>query len=186
MKKLQILFFTILLFEMFSITGTINAAHDFWVDDDKYLGSDITIDCQCRTVNTGQLDTTVLPDYSQEPNSQGVAWGLFSEDYELDFLNDFVGYRTKTYNCHSYIYYDSSAWVSYVANWWVFQAGANKDGCWIHEDLAPAGSTLTIYSDGVHSCYITNEEGKCGKEFLCKNNSKVYGALFPDDRYAKL
>lgn len=166
-------------------TGTVFASY-FYVGDDRYIRSDLTIDCKCNVIDQGEHDPTILPDYSQDGNSQAIAWAIFCEDYPgIDFYNDFVNKRTKTYNCHSYVYHNSTSWIPTPLGWYTLDT-ANASDCWIHESYAPSGSTLTIYSNSTHSCYIADQLGKCGKNFLCKNNSTVYGENFPTDKYAKL
>jgi len=189
MKNIKLPNVTKLVFVLFSFIGSLYAGDDFESQGNHYLGYDVTIDCLCRETTVGLLDEEVSPDFSMDPTSQAMNWALFAWDYDLDFNNDFLGYRTKIYNCFSYVFYNSFTWVEYPAPWIVFSeytSGERGTNCWIRESLAPAGSTLTIFRNGSHACYIANEEGKCGYNFLCKNNSYVYGPDFPDEKYAKL
>lgn len=134
-----------------------------------YDWNDEDTGCCCQTASIGTLTSS---DYSQTAPAQNAAWEDFKEAYEGLVDNDRLGNRTRTYNCHAYCFAGSSGWLNdphpYVGN---------EEGCW-QED---AGGT--VKSDlSSHSCLVSNNTGKCGPQFLCRNNQYVYNPM-PTDRY---
>ena len=189
MKNIKSPNVTKLVLVLFSFIGSLYAGSDFYSQGFHYLGSDVEIDCLCRETTVGLLDEEETPDFSIDPTSQAMYWAMFAFDYDLDFNTDFLGYRTATYNCGSYVLYNSYTWVEDPSPWAVsseYVGGKRATNCWILESLAPSGSTPTIFGGAAHICFIADEAGKCGNLFACKNNSKVYGPDFPTFKYVKL
>jgi len=132
------------------------------------------VDCGCcdRQVSVGELTSA---DYDQSSAAQDAAWETFKGDYEGLVDDDRLGNQTRTYNCHAYVFYGSARWLNDPTN---YLDESSTSGCWSEDNNG------TIKHDESHTCYVTDNEGKCGSKFLCKNNQYVYGSL-PTQKYSE-
>ena len=132
-------------------------------------------------------------DYSQEYEDQMEAWHYFCLWHGLDEENDFLGYRTFTYDCHSYVFHNGIDWLdSYAAEHYLILGIFNKSQrileevgeCYycdepeflknyLRKAKLDEGGVRWIWYDPDHSCEW-DYSGKCDTEFLCKNTDKVY------------
>jgi hypothetical protein len=135
-----------------------------------YSWNNETIVCKSRTVSVGTLTSA---DYDQGQSAQDTAWATFKSTYGLAD-SDRLGNQTATYNCHSYCFRGSDKWLNSPSNYY-----GDTSGCWI------INSSGTVKSDSTHSCLVSDNTGKCGEKFLCKNNQKVYNPM-PTDIYCKV
>jgi hypothetical protein len=143
-----------------------------------YTTESKSIDCCDRTVSLLKLTSA---DCDQGVAAQNAAWATFKSAHPGLVDTDRTGNQTYTYNCHSFCYNNSDRWLN------VGPSGLDKfynstgSDCW-KEDSSGTVKTKKTGSD--HSCKVTNNEGKCGPNFRCKNNQHVY-AVMPTTKYKK-
>jgi hypothetical protein len=130
----------------------------------KYSLSFIDTGCCNKKV---AATTLVSGDVSQDPNDQDEAWENFKETNEGLVDDDRTGNRTYAYNCHGYAFEDTeslnvAAFSPYLGN---------ASGCWAPN---PCGAVRADPGPPSHSCLTSDNEGKCGANFRCKNNQHVY------------
>jgi hypothetical protein len=129
-------------------------------------------DCNCTSATLGTLTSA---DFDQSQASQDAAWTSFKNYFPGIVDSDRLGNRTKTYNCHSWIYTSYSKWLNSGE---LSKYKGTSPGCW------EADASGSMKSNSTHSCTSSNT-GKCGQLFLCKNNQHVYGASMPTQKYKK-
>lgn len=151
-------------------TYQVNAQNPVYVAEEKESG------CRCQTALLGKLTSE---DYPQDAASQDAAWATFKADNAGLVDADRVGNRTRTYNCHSYIFNGSDRWLNAGTNGLDKYLG-DTAGCWKTDSSGTAKMNTT------HSMLVSNNQGKCGDWFLCKNNQHVYGAGTPSTIYKKV
>ncbi len=128
--------------------------------DPQWSLSFIDTGCDCKKVAAFTLTSG---DYNQCPEAQIEAWELFKDTYDGLEDSDRTGNRTYTYNCHSYTFGPGNVRIDSYTNYL-----GDESGCWAEDQCG------TVRAEGYHSCMVSNNEGKCGPQFLCKNNQYVY------------
>lgn len=130
---------------------------------DTYTPENKSILCQCRTITVYRLTSA---DFDQSAAAQDAAWTGFKASYPGIVDSDRLGNRTKTYNCHSYAFNGSDRWLDSPDGYF-----GTTSGCWT---VDASGS---VKSSSAHSCMVSENTGKCGQLFLCKNNQYVYSPM---------
>lgn len=141
-------------------------------DTSDYTWTDVDCGCCDRTVSVGEYTGT---DYDQGSTAQDAAWETFKTDYPGLVDGDRCDNQTWVYNCHAYIFYGTDRWLDDPSN---YLDESDTVGCWKEDDSG------TIKHDSGHSCEVTDNKGKCGRKFLCKNNQHVYTSM-PTQKYSE-
>ena len=134
-----------------------------------------TIKCECHEIEVGTL---ISADWDQSTAAQNTAWESFKSTYGLSDT-DWLGNRTKKYNCHAYALLEEDSQNYWLNSGYLESFFDNGTNCWYYD------MSYGYIKVGSHSCYVNCNIGKCGGEFLCKNNQLVYGASMPTSRYNK-
>ncbi|UCG46977.1 MAG: hypothetical protein JSU94_15940 [Phycisphaerales bacterium] len=110
--------------------------------------------------------TLLSGDYDQSAEAQDAAWETFKATHEGLEDSDRTGNRTYSYNCHGYTFGPGNVKIGTFG-----QFLGDTSGCWA---VCPCGTVRADVGPPSHSCKVADNEGKCGSQFLCKNNQYVY------------
>jgi hypothetical protein len=115
----------------------------------------------------------------QGDSDQSNYWSMLKDDCPLLVDTDKQGNAMRKYNCHAYVYWDDDdRWIDDPDQY----HRTSSAGCW---KATSSGGTAKTSSS--HSCLITGpDKGKCGQWQLCLNNSRVYSANMPTQKYSTL
>ena len=138
-----------------------------------YSWGDFQTNCNCKIATVGTLTSA---DYDQSQAAQDAAWTSFKGTYEGLVDADRVGNRTYIFNCHALAYTVFCKWLNGDQR---TQFHGYSSWCWETDDYG------SIKSSDYHSCFVSENRGKCGAQFTCKNNQYVYGASMPTQRYKR-